>query len=206
MLAESQRSDADGSTVVPFRSGVERELITKNYFEEAVREGRMFALATAIAGVTIAAGNVIAASNTKPLVGLYNPTADRDIVIWRADHVWNSGTTGAGGLVWGGVPLATGLLTVQGSLTAAVNLKTQQTNSVMQQFVNAALTGLTATLIRLAGGPSVGAIAASSALSFVDDVKGCLIIPPGAVMGLFAGVAGTSPIVSASIVYEERRK
>ena len=79
-------------------------------YQEAVIQGNVYSLATAAAGVTIAAANVFSAANAQPLVGIFNPAnSGVNAVVLRGRHTWNSGTTGASGLVWATAPSPAGI-------------------------------------------------------------------------------------------------
>lgn len=173
-------------------------------FAEAVRQGNVYQLSTAAAGVTIAAANVHGASNAQPLVGVFNPTGSgMNVVIHKGVHSWASGTAAAQGLVWGVAPAPCGITAASG--TTPTNCLTGQTGgSVCRGYVNGAMTGITGSAIAgFAGGPTTGALAANANATFFDYVDGCIWIPPGAAGGLFAAAAGTSPIVAATMVWEE---
>lgn len=173
-------------------------------FQDAVINGRVYTMSTAVGGVTIAAANVVGAANSQPLVGIYNPAGSGyNAVIWRATHTWASGTTGAQGLVWGVVASPSLGLTGAGVTTIAINNFTFATDSIMKQFGNTALTGATSVLFSFVGGPVTGLIAANANLSFIEYTNGAIICKPGGIVGLFAAAAGTSPIVAASIIYEQ---
>lgn len=174
-------------------------------YAEAVRQGRVWHMATAAAGVTIAAANVVGAANAQPLVGIYNPPGSGlNAIIHHAKHVWNSGTPAAGGLVWGVVPLIqTGTLTGVGGVTEVNALTFASGGSGMKTYSNTAMTGVVGMVIaRNAGGPTVGALAANANQTFDDWVDGALICGPGQACGLFAAAAGTAPIINASMSFE----
>lgn len=192
----TMRGDWTGALVVTDAHG---------HFAEAVRQGRVWHLSTAAAGVTIAAANVFSSANAQPLVGIYNPPGSGiNAVIHRARHTWNSGTPGAGGLVWGVAPLIqTATLTGAGGVTEINALTFASGTSGVKTYSNTAMTGVAGmVLARFAGGPTVGAIAANASLTYDDPVDGELICAPGQVCGLFAAAAGTSPVVSATISFE----
>lgn len=173
-------------------------------YQEAVLQGQVYSLATAAAGVTIAAANVFSAANAAPLVGIYNPiTSGKNAIIWHGSHQWNSGTPAAGGLVWGTSPLPP-LGNLASANTPINSLTLSPAGSAMRGFVNNALTGITGNqLHRNAGGPPVFALAAGAPAWYYDLVDGCIVVPPGATCGLYAAAAGTSPIVNASMFWEE---
>jgi hypothetical protein len=172
-------------------------------FQEAVLQGNVYSLATLVAGVTVGAANVFSAAAAQPLVGIYNPpTSGRNAVIWYGSALWNSGTPGTGGLVWGTSPVPP--LASLASANAPINSLTLSAGSAMRGFVNSALTGITGNqLHRYAGGPAAFALAAGAPAYYVDMVDGAIIVPPGAACGLYAGAVGTSPIINASMFWEE---
>jgi len=173
-------------------------------YQEAAIQGGLWSLSTAAAGVTVAAANVVAAANLQPLVGIANPAGSGyNLCIIRGVHVWNSGTAGAGGLVWTTCPANT-LVTAAGGNGAISCLTQQLGGSRARTYVNSAMTGITGgVLFSYAGGPSAGAIAANSNQMYIDYVDGVIIVPPGAACGLAAAAAGTSPIVNATMFWEE---
>lgn len=174
------------------------------WFAEAVRQNRAFQLSTAAAGVTFAAANVFSAANAQPLVGIFNPASSGvNVFIYRGTHTWNSGTPAAGGLVWAVSPSPAGVTAANNTTPTSV-LTGRTAGSAVQGYVNSAMTGITGNAIAgYAGGPTTGALAANSNQSFVDLVDGVVCIAPGAAGGLFAAAAGTSPIVNASMFWEE---
>lgn len=191
-----------------FRQGRDSELVTSDahgrYYESTLRGG-IWNLATAVAGVTVAAANVFSAAAGQPLVGIYNPVGSgKNCVVLRGRTHWLSGTPGVSGAVWGFVPANAGV-TAQGGAGAINGGTLQVGGSIAKTFVNAALTGAPAgQLLRYLGGPFAGAIAATSVGMITDEeTAGDIIVPPGAALGIFVGAAGTSPIVAASMSWEE---
>lgn len=173
-------------------------------FQEAVLNGNVYSLPTAVAGVTIAAANVFSAAAAQPLVGIYNPAGSgKYAVILRGDHQWDSGTPAAGGLVWATAPAPSGITAANAN--NPINALTQSpSGSAMRGYVNSAMTGITGNqVVKYAGGPPVFALAAGAPATYYDLVDGLIIVPPGATCGLFAAAAGTSPIVNASMFWEE---
>lgn len=174
-------------------------------YAEAVRQGRVWTMATAAAGVTVAAANVVGAANAQPLVGIYNPPSSGvNAIIHKAKHTWNSGTPGAGGLVWGVTPsIQTATLTGAGGLTEINALTFAAGGSGMKTYSNTAMTGIAGQVIaRFAGGPAAGLIAANAAHTYEDWVDGALICGPGQTCGLFAATVGASAVISASMDFE----
>jgi hypothetical protein len=207
VLSEGMKFDIDGGAISPVRIGKDRSLMvqtTHAIYQDAVKNGKVFTISTALAGVTIAAANVSSAANPQPLVGVFNPTGSGvNLVIWRAWHSWASGTAAAQGLHWAISAPPSTLLTAAGVTTSSINNLTFIASSVARQFVNAAMTGAVLTPLRFLGGPTTGALAANANMSFFEETGGDIIVPPGGICGIFASSAGTSPIVAASFTYEE---
>jgi hypothetical protein len=173
-------------------------------YQEAVLRGGVWCLSSAAAGITVAAAHVIGAAAGSPLVGMFNPiNSGVNLVMLRANSSWNSGTTGAGGLVWGCIAANAGV-TATGA-NGAINMLTLASGgSLAKTFTNSALTGAGASvLLRFLGGPTVGALAANANQTVNEVTDGDIICPPGGVIGLFAATAGTSPIVGCSVTWEE---
>lgn len=170
---------------------------------ECVYRGNLFSLPTAAAGVTITATQTVAVTLASPIVGIFNPAnSGVNAVVLYVDHNWASGTAGAGGLAF-----ATSICTVTAASGAgAVNLKTQAVGSSQcKTFTAAAATGQTAApnIVRMLGGPSTGALAANSTQYYQVFFEGGLIVPPGCLGMVLANAAGTSPVVLASLIWEE---
>lgn len=170
---------------------------------EATYRGNLFSLATAAAGVTITATQNVAVTLASPIVGIYNPAASGvNAVVLYADHCWASGTAGANGLCF-----ATNVCTVSAAGgSASLNLKTQVAGtSQCKTFTASALTGQTAAslIARMLGGPTTGALAANSTSYYQVWFEGGLIVPPGCAGIVMANATGTSPIVAASMMWEE---
>lgn len=173
-------------------------------FQEAVIQGNVYSLSTAAAGVTIAAANVFSASNAQPLVGIFNPAnSGVNAVMLLCRSIWNSGTSGASGLVWAVAPSPAGVTAANN--TNPTNMLTgRASGSKVQGYVNSALTAITGNaIVMFSGGPSVGALTANSNQGYFDPIDGLVVIAPGCAGGIFAASAGTSPIVAASIAWEE---
>lgn len=171
-------------------------------YQEATLQGKVFSLATAIAGVTVAAANIASASPLQPLVGLFNPlSSGYNLVIWDGRANWASGTPGAGGLVW---VIGTAVVTAVGGNGALNNASFVLGSSIAKTFVNSAMTGSgTGSILRVFGGPTAGALIGGTTCTTVDEVRGSICIPPGSFCGLCPSTAGTSPIISASMSWEE---
>ncbi len=172
--------------------------------QEAAFRGNLFSLGTAAAGVTCTATQVVSTTLSSPIVGIYNPAGSgKNAVILYTEHCWASGTAGAGGLSFGVIPAAA--VSAAGG-SGAVNMLTLAVGgSTCKTFTAAALTGQTvaSTIARMLGGPSTGALAANSMSYYVNYLEGAIIIPPGAMGGVFTNLVGTSPIICASMCWEE---
>lgn len=175
-------------------------------YQEPAVQGGLWTLSTAAAGVTIGATNVFSSAAGTPIVGIVNPAGSgKNCVITRAVVICASGTAAAGGWVWGYITpsLAAPISALGGN--GAVNNGTLVTGgSIAKTFVNSALTGAPAgSLLRYLGGPTTGAAAANQNLTTQEETSGDIICPPGGMIGIFAAAAGTSPIVNASMTWEE---
>lgn len=192
---------ASGSSSVPPRR-------VRLVHQEAAHRSHLYGLCTAAAGVTIGATNVYSSVGpATPILGIFNPLGSgKKVIISSVDATWNSGTAGAGGLVIAVLAAAT-ISAASGTTTVnqTTGLSGASSGSVVSSYVNAAITGQSGacTLAQLLGGPSVGAISANSPMSFCADVDGTIIILPGNFAGVFAAAVGTSPIVTASMLWEE---
>lgn len=170
---------------------------------ESVYRGNVFSLPTAAAGVTVTATQTVAVTLSSPIVGIFNPASSGvNAVVLYVDHCWASGTAGAGGLAF-----ATSVCTVTAAGgSGSVNLKSQVVGtSQCKTFTAAAATGQTAApnIVRMLGGPTTGALAANGNSYYQVWFEGGLIIPPGCLGMVLANAAGTSPIVAASMMWEE---
>lgn len=182
-------------------SGAQRVQDAHGRYTEAAFAGRIYSLSTAVAGVTVAAGHLIGAGT--PLVGIYNPTGSGKLVsILRAACSVNSGTTGAGGFAWGYMNAPTTTITTATG-AAEVNQSTFVAGgSGVRTYIATAVTGLVSVLLRHIGGPTAGAAAANGNLITQEETAGAILIPPGTSVGLYAALAGTSPIVNAAMEFE----
>ncbi len=190
------RLSRDGSAVVQFGHGA---------MQEAAFRGNLFSLATAAAGVTCTATQVVSTTLSSPIVGIYNPAGSgKNCVILYAEACWASGTAGAGGLCFGTIPSPAGVSAAGGS--GSINMLSQVVGgSTAKTFTGAALTGQTVApgIARVLGGPTTGALAANSMSYYPVYLDGAIIVPPGGVGGLFTALVGSSPIILASMVWEE---
>ena len=153
--------------------------------------------------VTLAATHAspIAAGTGTPLISIFNPSnSGKNLHVIKMLQATTSGTPG-GPLLWNLIPNPANITAA--SSAPFSNLSLSQTGSVARCWNNTAVTGSTAgTAYRTAGGPAA-AIATGSVLTFVEDFKGSIIIPPGAMLALAATAAGTAHIISAFAEWAE---
>lgn len=173
--------------------------------QEAALRGNVWTLATAPAGVTCTATQLISSTGpAAPMLAVYNPSGSgKNLVLLYAETVWSSGTAGASGAVLGILPSAG--VTAAGGNGAINNLTGIAGGSTAYTFLTSALTGQTVahSLRRYLGGPTTGVLAASSGGYYFCNLQGSVIVPPGASAGIFTAVVGTSPIIAASLCWEE---
>ena len=174
------------------------------YVELTYRK-KIWTLANAAAGVTVAAANVFSSTGpVQPLVGIANPTGSVvNAMLMQIKIVWASGTAAASGAVLAGLAVS-GVTGAGGN--AAINTGSLSAGgSAVSTFVAAAMTGQTVAhqLLDFIGGPSTGALAANSYPYTVIDYKGLFSCPPGGSLILAAAAAGTSPIVACSMQWAE---
>lgn len=213
-LEVGERPAAAGSRT-DGRAGVLSEMIVNDcglgrYFE-AARNDRIFY--TQSQAITIAAthNTPLAAATGTPIVGLWNPPGSGVAVAilygWfasvsgtppaQAHPVWNYAVNQT-------AITATPTGTIFSGLASAVAA------TKVRPMNNIALTGLNIAAGNLAAprpfglDTFAGAQAANSHNGGRDDVDGAIILPPGSVVGLFAGIAaGTTWVVSAGIGWAE---
>jgi hypothetical protein len=194
-------------TATPLRADVTGAQVTTDAhgtYWEAARNGNLWILPTAYAGVTLVAASAIGQTAWSPVLGLYNPTNSGKLILVVSGMVnYISGTPPAGGVVWGFVPGPSGITAAGGN--AAINALTQQIGgSIAKTFVMAAMTGSIASqmLCSYPISPFAGAVAATTPLGAWHLVNGMFLVPPGGAIGL-GGAAGTTCVVQATIAWEE---
>jgi hypothetical protein len=209
-LQVGQQNAGKGSNPV-MRGGVQGDLIVSELhgrYAEATVNGNVFHATNTGAGVTLAAANAIgaavpAAGAAQPILGLINPSnSGVYLVINRAKVLTVSGTPG-GGFIYGFLNTQAGQYT--GVVTnKGVQGSTLQTGGKAIVVPNLALAGTTNLVseLRQIGGPA--AVAAGAGVYTVEEeTAGDIMIPPGAILGIFAQAAGTTHIVKASLTWEE---
>lgn len=178
-------------------------------FFEAAFSGRVFY--TYQQALTIAAthNSPLAAATATPIVGIANPPSSNRLAVVLSGFISHvSGTPAGGQAVWNAAK-SSGVLSVNptGSIVPGF---IGGAGSIMRCVNNIALTGLdittgNLTAVRPFGGAAfAGALAANHDAGWLDQVDGALIVPPGALLGVFAGTgAGTSWVVNAGMMWAE---
>jgi hypothetical protein len=208
MLSEIQRYDENLSPggVTPARGDRTGALVTTPghaFYSEMVYQANVWILNTPSTGVVANANNVFSAVTAQPILGMWNPPqSKRIVVVSRVTTTWSNGTAPAGGLVWAFVPPMSNVTATGGN--TEINAATLQTGgSPFKTFVNSQMTGIgSAQILRLLGGPTAGSIGINANHTYTEECAGDIFCPPGAAIGLFPILAGSNPIIFASIVYE----
>jgi hypothetical protein len=194
-------------TAPPFTAGItaaQRVQDAHGRYAEAVRNGSVWTLSTAYAGVTLVAASAIGQTAWSPIVGIFNPAnsgKNCNILLGFASYI--SGTPTAGGIVWGFVPANAGVTATGGN--GAVNALTLTTGgSTAKTFIMSAMTGSAASAILapFPASPFAGAIAATTPLGALQEVGGLFNCPPGACLGI-TGTLGTATLLQGFLAWEE---
>lgn len=172
-------------------------------YYQLVKAGRVYQAGAAGANPSAFTG---AAAGT-PLIGLFNPTASGlDLVILQARLAIRTTGTAAGNLDFNFWGVNQGGVAVTGTQTASRNLYSlAATGGVGYAMVNTANTAALASNL-IAPSFSVGAVGATAALNvatFVDDIKGTIIVAPGCYLAFGAASALTAGSLDASLVWAE---
>lgn len=192
------------------RDGSLRVASAAAFLAELASRDRLFAFTTAQAGVTIIAemaGTI--AANKQTIISLVNPFGSGiSVVIHRAYLVHKTGTPGAGSFAW---QTFTGVTTALGGTANLVGRSTRTgTTPTKAQGFSATALGASApahVLLRaFPSGPFARALdgLAPDAVPAVDYVDGEIVLDPGSCASIAAAATGTSHIVAASILFEER--
>ena len=168
-------------------------------FYEAVYRGNVYTASTAVAGV--APGTALA--TTAQCIMLYNPTGNaKNFVLLRSALGYVSGTLGAGSMVYG-----TSAQIVATTGTAVTPKNCLLGNAATPTATVTAAAGCTSapTIVRPAF--TLGAFLATTAAvnpPLIDEIAGEFVLIPGNVF-VMSGIAaaGTSPLVLASLTWEE---
>ena len=205
-----QQTAAKGTTPI-MRSGVQCDVIVSELhgrYAEAAVNGNIFHATNTGVGITLAAPNAIGAAvpvagAAQPILGLVNPVnSGVYLIINRTKVLTLSGTPGGGfifGIISNQAAAYTGVTTNRGTQASSL-----QPGGRAIVIPNLALTGTPAvvTELRQIGGPA--AVAAGAGVYTVDEeTAGDILVPPGAILGIFAQAAGTTHVVKASLTWEE---
>jgi hypothetical protein len=175
-------------------------------YGEIVRRGNVYSFATALAGVTAAAGMVSPlAAGATPLLAVYNPSGSGKNLELLFAYAFNvSGTPAAGPMAYSLGPTA--LVTAVGAQPTS-NLSGIAQGSVARGFSNSALTGSSALLtVRPAFFSQVGtpgAIAAAQPAIYQDELSGSIIVQPGSLVAICPAGAGTTYVLGCALTWEE---
>lgn len=182
-------------------SGAQRTQDAHARYADAALANRLYSISTAVAGVTVAAGHIIGAGT--PLVGIYNPNgSNKTVLVNRVACSVNSGTPGAGGFCWGYMNAPSTTITTASGASEVNQGTFQAGGSGVRTYVATAVTGFVSVLLRHIGGPTAGAAAANGNLTVLEETGGSIAVPPGTALGVFAALAGTSPIVNVALEFE----
>lgn len=143
-----------------------------------------------------------------PLIGLYNPAGSGfDLVLIRLRlNVRTTGTVAATAQAFSFWGVNQGGVAVTGTATAPRNVYSMaQTGSVATAMVNTANTAalasnLIAPSISLG---NVGATAAVNAVSFVDEIKGEIVVSPGCYLAFGAAQTLTGGSLDVGLIWAE---
>ncbi|WP_345815294.1 hypothetical protein AAGS40_23290 [Paraburkholderia sp. PREW-6R] len=175
-------------------------------YAESSLNGSNYHASNTGAGVTLVTANALGAvpgaGSATPILALANPVnSGVNLVINRAKVLTISGTPG-GGFMFG--YLTSQIANYTGTFTKGVQASTLTSGGRAGVIVNAPLSGTTVTVseLRQIGGPA--AIITGAGIYTVDEeTAGDVIVPPGAIVGIFAQAAGTNHVVKASLSWEE---
>ena len=222
-------SAADG-TNTSARAGRQQDLIASDlhgrFYEQTFR-GNVFSTGmqlTSISNATFTtatglSGTLGTAATATPIVGMWNPTTSTNAVILQANLsvvITALQATGCGGFAWAVFTGNTaGGITV-GSQAVPVNRKTLlAAGSSMKGLSGLALTGLASVgsflaASSLGGGALYNASLLGTAagfmtpqVSFVENLDGSIIVPPGGVLALFCATTPVAHSAAASLIWEE---
>lgn len=210
----------DGQVSDRLRVGQSRELIVSDYrgrFAEAAARGELFDAITALVGTTIVAGNVAPpAAAAATVLSVFNPEGsgvDLEVLIGWLMHI--SGTPGAGAWAWCGARAmgATAITAAQNNngVAAAGPFGTRIPSgaSKAKAYTQTALTaGPLHTLARpFPSAQFAGALAATTPNQvIIDEVAGAIVVQPGGVVTLAPPAIGTTHIVAAGIMWQEKQR
>jgi hypothetical protein len=172
-------------------------------YYQLVKAGRVYQVGAAAANPSAFTGG---AAGT-PLIGLFNPAASGvDLVILQARLGIRTTGTAAGNLDFAFFGVNQGGTAVTGTQTASRNVYSlAATGGIGYAMVNVANTAALASSL-IAPSFSVGAVGATAALNvatFVDDVKGAIIVAPGCYLAFGSTSALTGGSLDAALLWAE---
>lgn len=216
---------SDGAQPIA-RAGKQADTIVSElhgrFYEQNYR-GNLFSgplVTTSLANATFTVANGTSATlgtaaASTPILGLYNPiNSSVNAVVLQASllsAITALQTTGMGGLVWavspGNAAITTGAAPINRKSLTAVGSQCKNMSGV-------ALTGLSNLLISLAGSSLNGGGLSTATLQTavglmptmagaVENFDGSIIVPPGAVLGLYATVQPVAISGSGALLWEE---
>jgi len=200
----SQKSGAPGAVSVGWHNELIKSDLLPRYGYLSLA-GVVYTVSNPAAGVLSAAGNVspIAAAGT-PILALYNPLGSgKNLVVIAATAAVFSATASPLDVVLNVVDSQT--VTATTNLTPVNTSTLRASGSVALAFSLVALTGLTAMKMYRALTAAAGAADATAGMNAPgkDDFAGELIIPPGGVVAVATGAAGTAAQILASLTWAE---
>ena len=192
----------NGDQEVNFRAGRQGQIISDPYgrFYQVAKDGFLWHAVTTDAGVAPGTDSVA----TTQAVSLYNPPGSNvDLVVLCARLAYNSGTLGAGEMLWtkntdsaAAAPTGTAMVVSAGRLGGGAGVAVA---------LQAATVPAAPTLLRVFC--SLDASLASSVVGpwvVPDDVWGSIIVPPGMSVNLAAdAAAGSTPLVAISLCWAQ---
>lgn len=198
----------------PMLIGPEADILSSDWMPplyQATRQGRVFYLENQAQTMATTHNTPIAAATATPIVGFLNPPNSKvNGVILSGWFANISGTPGPQAHPVWNAAWSVGALTAVPSGTIRSGIIGAATQSAMRAYNNVALTGIGTTAINLGAirpfgmDTFAGAIAANGNNSSYDDVRGAIIVPPGAIIMLLSGTtAGTTWVVSAGMSWME---
>jgi len=215
------QSVADGVTGVAMRQGKTAEQIVQELhgrFYETNYRGAVFSGGmglTSISNVTFTTGTL--GATVTPIIGVYNPVGSAvNLAILQAIlgvTVTAATATGGGPFVWatsitttpvttGNQPLNRKTLQPQGSAARDITnvAPTGMTPNLAVRFASALTGGLLKNLssVETAVGQNIGTAGIT-----VENIDGCIIVPPGGVLALLATTTPVAHSAVSGLVWEE---
>jgi hypothetical protein len=217
MIIETRTGKGFGSkgTTNPARASNDLSITvaeSRGRFAEGAINQELFQGFTAAAGSTVAAANISpVAAAAASLISLYNPISSGITAeVLKAFINSISGTPGVGGFVYN-IAFNQIITAIQnnGGVTGNIPLCTYLGNraSACKIFVQLALTGSGVQVLGrpLPFAPFAGAITATSpGLVCYDPLEGEIILPPGGLLTIAPTATGTSHVVNAGFVWQEK--